>query len=128
MGECFGECDEDSNCAGDLECYQRDAHEIPPGCADRGNDNLRGWDICYDPNKVGKEISYDYKDGGKGAAIYVAYGASVTVTSCDFIDNMAGAKGGAFTSWDVEPKLRFSGPSLRETPAQEVMSSTMPGT
>lgn len=52
MPECHGECDADSNCAGDLECFQRNNYEQIPGCAVGGPDDVKGWDICYDPTRM----------------------------------------------------------------------------
>ena len=35
-GECFGDCDTDNDCAGDLRCYQRFGFEAVPGCTGPG--------------------------------------------------------------------------------------------
>ena len=32
MGVCEGDCDNDSECAGDMICFQRSANEVVPGC------------------------------------------------------------------------------------------------
>ena len=45
---CFGECDEDSQCAAGLKCFQRSKGETIPGC--RGPGGGESWDYCYDPN------------------------------------------------------------------------------
>ena len=44
---CKGDCDTDADCAGDLECFSRDALEPVPGCSVSG-DGTEGWDYCYD--------------------------------------------------------------------------------
>ena len=31
-GQCYGDCDKDSDCQGGLECFQRKKHESVPGC------------------------------------------------------------------------------------------------
>jgi len=46
-GQCYGDCDKDSDCQGGLECFQRKKHESVPGC---GGDAKKGIDYCYDPN------------------------------------------------------------------------------
>lgn len=45
MPICSGDCDEDTDCAQGLQCFQRDGWEFVPGCSGRG---MRGWDYCYD--------------------------------------------------------------------------------
>eukprot|EP01084_Bolivina_argentea_P253259 425347_1 len=45
--ECQGDCDSDSDCLGDLKCYQRNSGEGgAPGCIGTPTD---GWDYCYNP-------------------------------------------------------------------------------
>ena len=53
---CQGDCDDDSDCAGNLRCFERDNLALtPPGCSKQidgeatvdSND-----DFCYDPNYV----------------------------------------------------------------------------
>ncbi|CAE7607380.1 unnamed protein product [Symbiodinium sp. CCMP2592] len=46
MPECAGECDKDSDCAGNLKCFQRDGFTAVPGCTGVGK---KDWDYCYDP-------------------------------------------------------------------------------
>jgi hypothetical protein len=41
------DCDADTDCAGDLQCFQRGDVESIPGCYGWGR---RGTDFCYDPN------------------------------------------------------------------------------
>jgi hypothetical protein len=45
---CHGDCDEDSDCIGDLVCFQRDSGEAVPGCIDAGGTQANH-DFCYDP-------------------------------------------------------------------------------
>ena len=47
MGVCEGDCDNNSECAGDLKCFQRSANEMVPGCVGVG---VRGKDYCYNLN------------------------------------------------------------------------------
>jgi len=42
---CQGDCDNDSDCAGSLKCFQRDGREEVPGCIGKGQ---RKSDYCYD--------------------------------------------------------------------------------
>lgn len=48
-GVCQGDCDDDSQCAGDLKCFQRDGGMDVPGCSG-GRDSHSRTDYCYDPN------------------------------------------------------------------------------
>ncbi|EEC45889.1 predicted protein, partial [Phaeodactylum tricornutum CCAP 1055/1] len=46
---CEGDCDQDSDCAGDLRCFQRsNGHLVVPGCAG-GAADVSHFDYCYDP-------------------------------------------------------------------------------
>ena len=36
MGVCEGDCDNNSECAGDLICFQRSANEVVTGCVGAG--------------------------------------------------------------------------------------------
>ena len=46
--ECEGDCDSNSDCAGNLSCFQRDGREPVPGCYGLGTS---GRDYCYDEAK-----------------------------------------------------------------------------
>jgi hypothetical protein len=46
---CYGDCDEDSDCEGELICGQRDAGELVPGCSG-GENSQSDTDYCVDPN------------------------------------------------------------------------------
>ena len=45
MPKCAGDCDEDSDCAGTLKCFQRDGRQAVPGCAGSG---VPDFDYCYE--------------------------------------------------------------------------------
>lgn len=47
LGLCEGDCDRDSECEGDLVCFQRNDLTPIPGCAGVGHS---GDDICYNPD------------------------------------------------------------------------------
>ncbi|EJK46265.1 hypothetical protein THAOC_35075 [Thalassiosira oceanica] len=47
MPKCTGDCDYDSQCAGDLKCFQRDGDTPVPGCNDSGA-GTANHDYCYD--------------------------------------------------------------------------------
>ena len=53
LTECQGDCDDDSDCDGDLVCFFNSAGEtnVPPGCQGPASDN---WDYCYDSSSSGK--------------------------------------------------------------------------
>ena len=44
MPICSGDCDQDSDCAEGLQCFQRDGVQAVPGCSGRGVPNF---DYCY---------------------------------------------------------------------------------
>jgi hypothetical protein len=48
LGECEGDCDGDSECQGDLQCFQRSGLTPVPGCTGDGSDSK---DYCYDPGR-----------------------------------------------------------------------------
>ena len=45
-GQCEGDCDRDTDCRGNLVCFQRTSDENVAGCWGTA---LDGWDYCYDP-------------------------------------------------------------------------------
>ena len=51
LGNCQGDCDSDLDCAGNLECFQRDgdATVAVPGC-NNSNQLDPSVDVCYNPN------------------------------------------------------------------------------
>jgi hypothetical protein len=52
-GVCEAECDDDSECTGDLLCWQRDSTLVSvPGCEESAASatNPAHWDYCYDPS------------------------------------------------------------------------------
>merc|ERR1712032_172504 len=49
---CWGECDNDSQCAKGLKCFQRSKGEKIPGCTGAGSG--KDWDYCYDPYAPGE--------------------------------------------------------------------------
>jgi hypothetical protein len=52
LPECAGDCDEDSDCAEGLICFQRDVGEDVPGCLGGTDDNTRS-DFCIrDPSSI----------------------------------------------------------------------------
>ena len=46
LGLCEGDCDSDSQCAGNLRCFFRSGTAQVPGCSGAG---VSGKDYCYDP-------------------------------------------------------------------------------
>jgi len=53
LGLCKGDCDSDSDCSGDLICYQRSAGQSIPGCSGIPNSNS---DFCIrDPSSNGDD-------------------------------------------------------------------------
>jgi hypothetical protein len=46
LGECEGDCDSDSDCAGAMTCYKRQGTESVPGCSGSGRS---GADYCHYP-------------------------------------------------------------------------------
>jgi len=65
---CEGDCDSSSDCEGNLICMRRNGFEPVPGCEGEGGTfDLRGKDICYDPqNDNDDDDNDDNDDGGTG--------------------------------------------------------------
>ena len=55
---CTGECDANADCAGSLECFQRERGEPVPGCS--GDGSKGNWDYCYDPS-TNKPVDVKYQ-------------------------------------------------------------------
>jgi len=49
LGMCEGDCDDDSECAGNLACFERDGLKMVPGCEGTGGTSSTDLDFCYDP-------------------------------------------------------------------------------
>ena len=60
--KCEGDCDEDSDCEGDLICFHRDKNEFKnvPGCQGADKDGSRT-DYCVDPKDVEDEEVVTYE-------------------------------------------------------------------
>jgi hypothetical protein len=56
MQMCQGDCDHDSDCAGDLKCFQRDGTIPVPGCLGTGTAD---WDYCYDSSQLDSSPGVD---------------------------------------------------------------------
>jgi len=54
LGQCEGDCDNDSDCVQPLVCYQREGNELVPGCEGSGISNF---DYCTNPDP-----EYHYED------------------------------------------------------------------
>ena len=65
MTECQGDCDADSDCLGDLVCFQRDGLDPVPGCSGSGTNN---WDYCVAPGSRGVGPPLDDSPGAYGIA------------------------------------------------------------
>ena len=52
LQECEGDCDDDSECATGLTCFQRDVATSIPGCKDGGSGDIYDYDYCYDITKT----------------------------------------------------------------------------
>ena len=48
LAMCEGDCDSDSDCKDDLECFHRDGDESVPGCEDSPYATY-GYDYCVSP-------------------------------------------------------------------------------
>ena len=71
LQECQSDCDNDSECVGDLRCFQRDFGEDVPGCQ-RDNSIPITSDVCFDPtkNNVMRKVSSDNPRGSKKRCEY----------------------------------------------------------
>lgn len=61
LGKCQGDCDRDSDCAGNLVCFQRSGTQSVPGCSGSGK---RGTDYCVEPGSTGGGVNGG--DSGSG--------------------------------------------------------------
>lgn len=52
LGNCQGDCDDDSECAGNLRCFERSEFEDVPGCTGFG---VSGFDYCANFSREGDE-------------------------------------------------------------------------
>jgi hypothetical protein len=52
LGMCEGDCDNDSECAGDLVCFQRRANQAVPGCSG-GTSDSSPTDYCVESTTLG---------------------------------------------------------------------------
>jgi hypothetical protein len=51
LGQCEGDCDQDSDCLPGLKCFERDySIDKVPGCLIGGDGNFPTYDYCYDPD------------------------------------------------------------------------------
>ena len=46
LDECEGDCDYDTDCLGDLKCFERSGNEEVPGCISGGGGDISGYDYC----------------------------------------------------------------------------------
>lgn len=68
MPKCAGDCDEDSDCAGTLKCFQRDGRQAVPGCAGSG---VPDFDYCYEPDEVSTTTAAPSPPGVDGDCLCV---------------------------------------------------------
>ena len=63
---CNGDCDRDSDCAGDLKCFQRSGFTAVPRCSTaRVRGNVGGYDYCYKRNGAGYlKVGFQRTNGG----------------------------------------------------------------
>ena len=59
LGKCEGDCDRDSDCSGNLKCFQRNGLESVPGCEGEGEN---GKDYCFEV-----PVSYLWEMGNNGS-------------------------------------------------------------
>ncbi|GKY93226.1 hypothetical protein MPSEU_000290300 [Mayamaea pseudoterrestris] len=64
LGKCQGDCDSDSDCAGNLVCFERTGTQSVPGCS--GSSSNSGKDFCVDPSSSGGTGGTDGSSGGGG--------------------------------------------------------------
>ncbi len=55
---CYGDCDEDSDCEGELICGQRDAGELVPGCSGGENSQSGKYEYTYIKQALFVPFSY----------------------------------------------------------------------
>ena len=88
LKECEGDCDNDDHCEGNLKCFQRNRDETVPGCRRKGSGDIKGYDYCYNDERLGNSLS-------------------LTEKQCK---TMAGSLYGGSDRWDNEPTGCFYQP------------------
>jgi len=59
-GQCEGDCDFDTDCQGDLICFQRNFTDVVPGCVGEGGQrDVSSKDICTDPKLADASLKID---------------------------------------------------------------------
>ena len=102
---CHGDCDSDSQCRGDLQCFQRDGTDPVPGCTGVGDNT---YDYCYSANSL-----IDVEPGSSGctssAPCPVCSGDCDSDSQCeggatcfqrDGYEAVPGCRGQGHTTWD----------------------------
>ena len=133
-GQCAGDCDRDTDCEGDLICFQREDDESVVGCS---GDASSGWDYCYDPSGKVTVLAptpapaprfEDYTmDGCGNDPCGHCAGDCDRDTDCegDLIcfqreddESVAGCRGAASSGWDYcyDPRGSVSAPAPPLTP------------
>ena len=143
-GQCAGDCDRDTDCEGDLICFQREDDESVVGCS---GDASSGWDYCYDPSGKVTVLAptpapaprfEDYTmDGCGNDPCGQCEGDCDRDTDCegDLIcfqreddESVAGCIGDASSGWDYcyDPSSSDSAPAPFEWKEEEDRAVTLP--
>ena len=80
LKRCQGACTTDSDCEGELKCWQRDGGEAIPGCSGAGVEDTN---YCYDPEDELPELVYFGDDVPRNSSILLpCQGPCVTDWDC----------------------------------------------
>ena len=83
---CEGDCDFDSDCSGNLLCFQRTASQPVPGCSVGGTGDVNEYDYCYDPEAL-ITVTRDAKVGTTWGQVQLPYTA--TELSSSYVNSLS---------------------------------------
>ena len=83
---CEGDCDSDSDCSGNLLCFQRKASQPVPGCSVGGTGDVNAYDYCYDPEAL-ITVTRDAKVGTTWGQVRLPYTA--TELSSSYVNSLS---------------------------------------
>lgn len=102
LGLCEGDCDNDSECLGNLSCFQRDGTEPVPGCAGVGGSP--GNDYCYErPASQSTNSAFYYEAEDASFDISTSVRTKFTGAKGNTYVNMGGV--GSWVEFNVDAGL-----------------------
>jgi len=119
-GKCEGDCDRDSDCAGNLVCFQRSSSsEAVPGCMGGWDGDIGNYDYCIEPEEI--ENSDNSVSGGPSFSLVAGRNRAFEMTFAGEIEfNVFGHK------TEVSMEAWFTGSKLKARFSAKVMAVRLP--